>query len=194
MDNQRPCEREHDFTLVLTGITELTTEVEDALFKAGCDDATLSIRSGRAFLTFSRSALTLKDAVLSAIQDVRKAGVGADVLRLDICDLVTQADIARRIGRSRQLVHQFITAKRGPGGFPPPVCFIVDDSPLWLWCEVAHWLRQNNMITEEVLNEALQIALINGVLDYIHQKQIDPQLAQEVFQTVTANLDDVRYE
>ncbi len=188
MENKKPCEREHDFTLVLTGIPELTTDVEDALYKAGCDDATLSIRSGRAFLTFSRSAPTLKDAVLSAIQDVRKAAIGADVLRLDICDLVTQADIGRRIGRSRQLVHQFITGKRGPGGFPPPVCLIADESPLWLWCEVAHWLWQNNLITEDAMNEAQQIAIINDVLDYVHQQQLAPKLAQEVFQSVTANL------
>lgn len=188
MENPKPCEREHDFTLVLTGIHELTTGVEDALYKAGCDDATLSLRSGRAFLSFSRSAPTLKDAVLSAIQDVRKAGIGADVLRLDICDLVTQADIARRIGRSRQLVHQFITGKRGGGGFPPPVCSIADESPLWLWCEVAYWLREHNMISEDALNEALQIALINDVLDYLHQQQLAPQLSQEVFQSLTANL------
>lgn len=186
MDDQKPCEREHDFTLVLTGISELTPKVEDALFEAGCDDATLSLRSGRAFLTFSRSAPTLKDAVLSAIQDVRKAGIGADVLRLDVCDLVTQADIGRRIGRSRQLVHQFITGQRGPGGFPPPVCHIVDESPLWFWCEVAYWLWQNSIISEDALNEAQQIAIINDVLDYVRQQQLAPQLAQEVLESVTA--------
>ena len=50
---------EHDFTLVLTGITELTEQVESALSEAGCDDATLSTRCGRPYLTFSRLAPTL---------------------------------------------------------------------------------------------------------------------------------------
>src|SRR5947208_11519042 len=48
--------RKHDFTLVLSGITELTPEVQDALFEAGCDDATLSMCCGRPFLTFTRAA------------------------------------------------------------------------------------------------------------------------------------------
>src|SRR5437660_3339247 len=67
--------RDHDFTLVLSGITELTPEVQDALFDAGCDDATPSMRCGRPFLTFTRAAPTLKDAILSAISDVKKANI-----------------------------------------------------------------------------------------------------------------------
>ncbi len=184
METRTDCEREHDFALVLTGITDLTPEAEDALFEAGCDDATLSVRFGGAFLTFSRSASTLKDAILSAIRDVRRAGIGADVLRIDNCDLVTQADIARRIGRSRQLVHQYITGKRGPGGFPRPVCLITEGTPLWMWCEVAYWLRQNNMIKEEDLRDAEQVALINSVLDFLHQQQHDPQLTEEVLRLI----------
>lgn len=187
METGKVCEHEHDFTLVLTGITELTSEAENALFEAGCDDATLSVRSGRPYLTFSRTAPSLKDAILSAIRDVRKAGIGVDVLRLDVCDLVTQADIARRIGRSRQLVHQFIVGQRGPGAFPPPVCHISDDakeSSLWLWCEVAHWLWENDMLKEDALREAQQVALINSVLDLVHQRQLDPRLAEEVLQSV----------
>src|SRR5438445_12283161 len=62
--------KEHDFTLVLSGIADLTPEVQDALFEAGCDDATLSMCCGRPFLTFTRTAPTLKDAILSAISDV----------------------------------------------------------------------------------------------------------------------------
>src|SRR5712692_6543367 len=118
---KKECEKEYDFTLVLTGFTELSSATEHALFEAGCDDATLSVRFGRVYLTFSRPAPTLKDAILSAIRDVRKAKIGADVLRVDNCDLITQSDVARRIGRSRQLVNQYITGSRGPGGFPPPV-------------------------------------------------------------------------
>src|SRR5438552_190382 len=59
------CQTEHDFALVLSGINELTPEVENAFFDAGCDDATLSMRCGRAYLTFSRSAASIKDAILS---------------------------------------------------------------------------------------------------------------------------------
>jgi hypothetical protein len=70
---------EHNFSLVLTGIADLSPEVENSLFEAGCDDATLSLRSGRVYATFSRSAISRRDAILSAISDVRKANIGADV-------------------------------------------------------------------------------------------------------------------
>jgi hypothetical protein len=178
MKQKEPPEREYDFTLVLTGITELTPEVENALFEAGCDDATLSRRFGRQYLTFSRNAPTLKEAILSAIHDVRRS----EVLRVDSCDLVNQSEIARRIGRSRQLVHQYLSGERGPGGFPPPVCHISDDAPLWMWCEVAYWLWQNDMMKEEALREARLVAVINDLLDLQHQKHLDPQLIEEIWQ------------
>ena len=184
---EKACEREHDFTLSLTGITELTQAAEDALFAAGCDDATISARSGRVFLTFSRVAPTLKDAILSAIRDVKKADIGAVVLRIDECNLVTQADIARRIGRSRQLVHQYIRGERGPSGFPPPACQLTDESLLWYWCEVAYWLRQNDMIKEDVLREAQEVAAINSVLELQQQRQWAPELVDEILQSVTSH-------
>jgi hypothetical protein len=183
---QKARAREHDFTLVLTGIKDLTEEVESALYEAGCNDALLSIRCGRPFLTFSREAKTLKDALLSAIGDVRKANIGADVLRVDNCTLVTQSVIAQRIRRTRQLVHQYVTGERGPGAFPPPVCNVSgeDGSPLWYWCDVAAWLYENNMISEEAMCEAQAVSLINDVLKLSHQRTAHPKLIEEVLETI----------
>jgi len=172
--------REHDFTLVLAGIPDLTEDVENALFEAGCGDGTISFRSGRIFVTFSRQAASLKDAVISAIGDVQKANIGADIIRVDPCTLVTQSDIARRIQRSRQMVHQYITGRRGPGNFPPPACEISETAPLWYWCEVARWLWENDMIQEEVLREAEDLAAINGVLEMRWLKQLAPDVMEEV--------------
>jgi hypothetical protein len=172
-------ECEHDFVLVLEGITDLTTEVEDALFEAGCDDATLSMRAGRAFLTFTRNAPTMKKAILSAIADVQKANIGARVLRVDSCNLVTQAEIARRIDRTRQLVSQYITGVRGPGGFPAPACDITEGAPLWYWCEVAYWLWQNGMVKEEVVRAARDTAAINSALELAYYKSTDRALYNE---------------
>ncbi len=186
MDQEIACECEHDFVLVLTGVSELTTDTEDALFEAGCDDATISLRYGRIYLTFSRLAGSTKDAILAAIRSVRQANIGADVLRVDICNLVTQADIARRIKRSRQQVHQYITGKRGPGNFPAPACHITDEVPLWYWCEVAYWLWQNGMIAEDVVREAHEVDMINLVLGLQHRKQLDPDMTDEVLRSLAA--------
>jgi hypothetical protein len=180
-------EAEHDFVLVLTGIKVLNRQVEDALFEAGCDDATISLRFGAIYLTFSRVAPTLKEAILSAVRDVRRAQIGADVLRVDDCNLVTQAEIARRIGRSRQLVNQYITSQRGPGAFPPPVGHITEGNPLWLWCDVAYWLRRHNMIKEDVFTKAQLVDTINRILDFHHQLTLAPALTHELLGHLTAS-------
>ncbi len=180
MNRKKTEVREYEFALVLGGLGELTPEAENALFEAGCDDGTISVRFGRIFINFSRMASSFKEAILSAIRDVKKAKIGADVLRIDVGNLVTQADIARHIGRSRQLVHQYLTGSRGPGGFPSPAWAITDGAPLWCWSEVAYWLWQNDMIQVEVLQKAQEVALINSALELQHQCDRDPVLTEEV--------------
>ncbi len=76
-------ETEHKFTLVLDGISELTPEVMNALFEAGCDDATVSGQNGRIAMDFDRAGISMREAIVSAIHDVRKAGIGARVVRVE---------------------------------------------------------------------------------------------------------------
>lgn len=171
---------EHDFTLIIEGANAISPELEDAIFSAGCDDATVSVRSGRLFITFSREAASLRDAIVSAIHAVRGCGQGLRVLRVDACNLVTQADIARKIGRSRQLIHQYISGVRGAGGFPPPACDITESAPLWYWCEVARWLWENDLITHTALQEAQDVAAVNSVLDLERQRSVAPELTKEL--------------
>ena len=174
------CESEFDFALILGGVAELTSSVEDALFNVGCNDATLSIQYGLLYLEFSRSAKSLEVAIISAINDVRKSNTGAEVLRVDECNLVTASEIARRIGRSRQLVHQYMTGQRGPGGFPPPECHLTDNAPLWAWCAVSYWLVQNNLLRQEESRNAEVVEAINNWLESARQRQRYPQLLDEI--------------
>ncbi len=177
-----PCEPEHDFALIVDGVSELTQTVEDALFNAGCDDATLSMQYGLLYLEFSRAAKSLEEAIISAINEVRSAGIGAEVLRVDECNLVTMSEIARRIGRSRQLVHQYMIGKRGPGGFPPPECHLTDHAPLWAWCAVSYWLVQNNLLRPEEGWNAEVVEAINNYLEGERQRQRHPKLLEEIKQ------------
>jgi hypothetical protein len=176
----RRCGREHEFALVLGNLPDLTDDVMDALFDAGCDDATFSLRYGLVFAEFCREADSYKGAVLSAIEDVRKADVGADVLRVNECDLVSAADIARRIDRSRELVSQYIKGDRGPGSFPPPECFLAEDKPLWAWCAVSHWLVENQLARPEVFEEAQFLWVLNDHLAIERQRRENPSLLREV--------------
>lgn len=63
----------YDFTVVL-GPGELTLELADRLFEAGCDDGTPSQRAGIMYIGFSREAESLESAIRSAIADVAKSG------------------------------------------------------------------------------------------------------------------------
>ena len=109
-----------------------------------------------------------------------KAKIGARILRVDENDLVTQSDIAHKIGGSRQLVQQFISGARGPGGFPAPACRLTDRAALWRWREVAGWLWENGMIKEEDVRAAEDSAVINSVLDFVYFRRINPDPAVEL--------------
>lgn len=158
---RKASEQEFEFTLTLGGVTELTTAVEDAIFEAGCDDSTLLWRWSRLFASFNRSATSLEKAVTSAVQDVLRAKIGATVLSVSPSHLVTQAEIARRIDRTRASVNQLAAGTRGPGGFPAPVAGVDDESPLWRWVEVAAWLNANGMIDEQAVEDAAFLDRIN---------------------------------
>lgn len=179
-----PCPSEYDFAVFLSGVSEIDQVVEDALFNAGCDDATLSLQHGSVRLAFSRTATSLRAAILSAIHDVRRAGIGADVAQIDDCNLVTQAEIARKINRSRQYVNMLISGDRGPGGFPRPDCWLNDSAPLWPWCEVAEWLWQANLIREEERNSAFDISIINEVLRLNRMRAAQPDITEEIIRAV----------
>ena len=142
------------------------------------------MQSGRVCITFSRAGSSLRNAILGAIGDVRNAGIGADVLRIDECNLVTQSEIARKIDRSRQQVHQYVTGERGPGNFPPPSCHITEGVPLWSWCEVAHWLKENDIIRPDVANDAQEVALMNAVLEMRHLRQREPEMCEEILRSL----------
>ena len=97
-------ETEYDLTLRLYGIDTIDTAIEDALFEAGCDDATISATGGRVSLAFSRSASSLKEAILSAVRDVERSGIPANVVRVDVDDRQGASDVDA-INRELNLKH-----------------------------------------------------------------------------------------
>jgi len=181
--NTNNCEREYDFALVVAGVADLTEEGLDALFEAGCDDATPSIHYGALFLEFSRSASSLKEAIITAIRDVLSSGLHLKVLQVDDCNLVSQSEIARRMGRTRQLVYQYIAGDRGPGGFPPPVCYLSEGKPLWQWCAVSYWLASHNLLREE---ESIKAAIVEAINTTLERHQMPEGLLDEVSKELKA--------
>ena len=179
MKTGMPCEQEHDFALVLDGITDLTTQMEDALYEAGCDDATICVRAGRVFLTFSRSAPTMKEAILSAIRNVQEANIGAAGPprgQLQPGDPGRDCSQYRPKPPARLSIHR---RRPRPGAFPAPACNVTGGAPLWYWCEVAHWLWQNDMIKEDVARAARDTAAINSALVLDYYRGMEPGVVDE---------------
>ena len=74
---------QHQFTLIVSDVPEITPELADALYEATGGDIEFNLRDGVAFLEFDRTALLLEDAVTSAVGQVEGAGVGVRVVRAE---------------------------------------------------------------------------------------------------------------
>jgi hypothetical protein len=151
---------EYEFSLVMAGGLEEEATLE-ALFEAGCDDATLGQVDGVGYADFIREAPTFGEAVRSAIEQVESVP-GLRVVRLEPDDLVTMSEIADRLGRSRESIRLLISGARGPGGFPPPVSHLKARNRLWRWSNVAAWARRHDPGAEPI--GASAIAAINAAL------------------------------
>jgi hypothetical protein len=62
------------FTVILEGLRDTTQELEDRLFEAGCDDASLGRCDGVVSLQFDRDSDSLAEAIGSAVRDITSAG------------------------------------------------------------------------------------------------------------------------
>jgi hypothetical protein len=163
------------FTLVLEGCwDDLTHEMVDSLYEAGCDDGTVAYRGGRVVIVFDREAETAEAAVLSAIADVRKAGF--HVARIAEVDSVEEAAMAERLAMPREFIEQLIRGKQGPGSFPPAVF----DGPNWSWREVAGWLVEAGLAEPSVAETARVLAAVDAALAYRAARRDSPTLLDAV--------------
>ena len=133
----------HQFTLVLDHVPN--EEEIEALYEAGADDATIGSEGGYGVAEFEREADSLAAAIVSAVHDVETTGLIA--VRVIDEDLLTLADIAERIGRSRENVRLWALGQRGGGGFPPPVNLEATKGEVrfWRWSEVVPWLHDHGI-------------------------------------------------
>jgi hypothetical protein len=72
----------YDFTLILSRGTELTEDLAEALFEAGCDDGSPGSCEAVVSIDFHREAESLEHGIRSAIADVQKTG--CTVARVEI--------------------------------------------------------------------------------------------------------------
>jgi hypothetical protein len=153
----------YEFDLVLSGLdVEADVGSLDA-FEERVKDMTFASHDGTARAAVERRSSSMGEAIRSAIVDV-EAIPGVQVLRVEPEDYVSQAEIAKRVGRSRASISQWVAGVRGPGGFPPPV-FESGRIAVWRWAAVCTWLGNSGLRGAGNAHSALVIGAANALLE-----------------------------
>lgn len=162
-----------DFTLLITGPDLQSDTNLDALFEAGCDDATFGNRDRIQYADFHRAAPHLAEAIAGAIQAVETAVPGAMVLRVEPDELVSLTKIAERTSRTRESIRLLAEGSRGPGGFPNPLSWVDAKSKVWRWSDVAEWFETRLGEPLALTEDAETIATFNGLLEArLHSRRL----------------------
>ncbi len=88
------------FTLTVDGSDLQSEPLIDALFEAGCDDATVGRADRVQYIDFDREAERLGKAIISAVRDVEQVD-GVQVTRVADAGLASVTDIPERLGGTR---------------------------------------------------------------------------------------------
>jgi hypothetical protein len=76
-----------DFKVILVPETDLSEDMAEALFEAGCDDGTPVVSNGMPLIFFHREAANLHEAIRSAVADVQRTGCKVAEVRIEAAAL-----------------------------------------------------------------------------------------------------------
>lgn len=141
-------------------------DVVERLGAAGCDDATVGIGlPGRIALSFTRDAKSARQAIVSALEDVKRALPNAELIEVSP-DLAGLTDIAELVDVSRQNMRKLMTSHAA--SFPAPVHD--GSTALWHLAFVLEWLsgRSGYTIDRKLLDVARTAMQINLVKESAH--------------------------
>lgn len=138
-------------------------QIVDGIYEVA-DDATVIMRSGVLVADFSRPALNLPAALLSAVMNLQ--AVRLQIKHFEPDSVVTAAEIAERAHLKKASVSQYVHQQRLAAGtpFPEPVARVTTSSPVWDWVEVAGWLNQHGKVKDSAVDEAVTFRLMNAVI------------------------------
>jgi hypothetical protein len=161
-----PGAKTYTFTLLIDGPDLQEDGRIDALFEAGCGDATFGRRDSVQFADFDRDAPSLAAAIHSAIRDIRSAVPEAEIVRVEPEEFVSAQVIADRLGISKEYVRLLADGSRGPGGFPSVVRWIDTKTRVWSWNDVAEWFDTRLGRSVAAAGDAHTVAAFNGILEF----------------------------
>jgi hypothetical protein len=180
----------YNFTLIIEGADLQTDEAQEALFEAGCDDATFGVVDGVQFAEFDREAGSYGQALTRAMAAIQRTIKGARVVHVEPDELVTISEIAERLDRSRESIRLLIAGERGPGDFPAPASHVRTRNRLWRWPDVLRWFATryedefgNRLV--ETHEDPRITAMLNALLQYRrYEKEIDEAERRQIEEAV----------
>ncbi len=138
-------------------------DIADALYGGALADAVISERDGTFQAVVERDGVDFAHTVVTAVRELERAGE-CRVLRVGRDDLVSLAEIGRRVGKSREYIRLLAGGDRGPGGFPGRAPHIAGQD-LWSWHEVSTWFAEHGVLEARDAEEATFLRLLNAFLE-----------------------------
>jgi hypothetical protein len=171
---------EFEFTLKLTiasGSPNMDQLIE-RLGAAGCNDALVGIgQTGRIALNFTREAKSAKQAVFSALEEVKQAIPTVKLFEV-APDFVGLTEIAEFVGVTRQNMRKLSIAHQATF----PIALHEGSAALWHLSPVLQWLKERAYPVEQALLDVAYIAMqINLAKEAI---QIEHKVQKEVLDFV----------
>ncbi|NYH19093.1 helix-turn-helix transcriptional regulator [Paraburkholderia bryophila] len=149
--------------------------IVERLGEAGCDDATVGVgQPGRMALFFSREGVSAFAALVSALEDVKRAVPSARLVEAGP-DFVGLTDVAEVAGVSRQNMRKLMLSHAID--FPPPVH--EGSASVWHLSDILAWLTARGgydirASVFDVAKSAKQINLAKGA------RELEPRLNRQL--------------
>ncbi len=172
---------EYEFTLkfMLAAEAAAVDELVERLGAAGCDDALIGIgQPGRMALDFTRDSDSAQNAIVSALEAVKRAIPSAKLLEA-APDFVGLSDVAELVEVSRQNMRKLMLAHKD--NFP--VAVHEGSAALWHLFPILSWLkdRAGYSINQSLIDIAYITMQINLAKEV---NQIERRVQKEVLELV----------
>lgn len=164
---------EYDFELIYRLLDEIDiVTCLDDLHAKGCDDSIISIgTTGLLILNFTRVAKSAKEAIYSALEDVKKVVPNAKLIEV-MPDYVELKDISKILDVSIPLTREMFAKSYSP------IPIHIGTTTIWHLCDVLVWMEKEK---EDVNVNFKQVASVtrelNSLLDI--QRNADYKLLLE---------------
>jgi len=172
---------EYTFTLKyqLSAPDDNLDEIAERLGAGGCDDALAGVGlPGRLALMFTREAPSARNAILSALADVRRIAPDARLIEATP-DFVGLSDVAEAVGVTRQNMRKLMVSHSA--SFPVPVHD--GAASVWHLADVLAWLAERGNYNldptlVEIANTTMQVNLARSA------SRLAPEFRQQLTELV----------